>query len=111
MAINIMIPTALRVFAGGVDTVAVSAATVGEALEDVVDTVKAVGKVFGEKADEILEDAVEKVEEVVEVLSKEKKKAPKQKKEAPAAEAPVAETPAETTEAPADTVETDKKDA
>lgn len=71
----------------------------GEALEDVVDTVKAVGKVFGEKADEILEDAVEKVEELVEVLSKEKKKkTPKQKQEKPDAEAPAAgivETPAE----------------
>lgn len=95
----------------------------GEALEDVVDTVKAVGKVLGEKADEMLEDAVEKVEEVVEVLSKEKKKSPKQKKEAPAAEAPVAEAPAtditeqvadETTadvSAAAVEAEEDKKDA
>lgn len=94
----------------------------GEALEDVVDTVKAVGKVFGEKADEILEDAVEKVEELVEVLSKEKKKkTPKQKQEKPDAEAPAAgivETPAEE-ETPATAAEVsaivaeeeDKKDA
>lgn len=59
----------------------------GEAFEDVVDTVKAVGKVLGEKADEMLEDAVEKVEEVVEVLAKEKKKASKKPAEEPAAEA------------------------
>lgn len=90
----------------------------GEALEDVVDTVKAVGKVFGEKADEMLEDAVEKVEEVVEVLSKEKKKASKQKKEeAPAAETPAAEpteeAPVAETEAAvtAPESEADKKDA
>ena len=33
MAVNILIPTALRSFAGGSDSVAVSAATVGEALD------------------------------------------------------------------------------
>lgn len=72
----------------------------GEAFEDVVDTVKAVGKVLGEKADEMLEDAVEKVEEVAEVLTKEKKKAPKKPAETPvvveepvAAEEPVVEEP------------------
>lgn len=94
----------------------------GEALEDVVDTVKAVGKVFGEKADEILEDAVEKVEEVVEVLSKEKKKTPKQKQEKQVAETPAAgivePTAAEEENAPATTEvsatvaeEEDKKEA
>ncbi len=53
----------------------------GEALEDVVDSVKAVGKVLGQKADEMLDEAIEKAEDVVEVLTKDKKKkAPAKKK-------------------------------
>ncbi|MBL7804537.1 MAG: hypothetical protein JNL02_12425 [Saprospiraceae bacterium] len=45
-------------------------AVVGETLEDVVDTAKAVGSVLGEKAGELLEQLAEKADEVLETLSK-----------------------------------------
>ena len=87
---------------------AAAGTVLGEALEDMVDTVKAVGSVLGERAEEMFENAVEKVEDVVEVLSKDKKKAPKAAKEtAPAAEEAAPEAPAaeataeETPETPA----------
>ena len=83
----------------------------GEAFEDVVDTVKAVGKVFGEKADEMLEDAVDKVEEMVEVL-KEKKKAAKKPAETPEAEevaaTPAADAPAAEALTPEDAVSSEE---
>jgi len=69
----------------------------GEAFEDMVDSVKAVGKVLGEKADEMIDEAVEKAEAVVEVLTKDKKKAPRQKK-TPAAETESAAPAADTAE-------------
>lgn len=79
----------------------------GESLEDVLDTVKAVGKVFGQKAGDLLDDAIEKaddllgdvvgkVEEVAENFAEKREKAASARKkaaepEAAAAEAPVVE--------------------
>ncbi len=75
----------------------------GETLEDVVDTVKAVASVVADKAEEALQQAAVVAEEVVEIVTKERPevddKAPAAEETAPAAET-VAEAPAAEEAAP-----------
>ncbi len=56
-------------------------AVVGETLEDVVDTAKAVGSVLGEKAGEMLEQLAEKADEVLETLNKKEESKTEEKTE------------------------------
>lgn len=98
----------------------------GESIEDMMDTVKAVGKVLGkkagdliedavEKADDLIENIVEKVEDAADAIVEKRDKAAKMRKtkdaesEAPETEAPVSEAPS--TESAEAVVEAPAEDA
>lgn len=68
-------------------------AVVGETLEDVVDTAKAVGSVLGDKAGGLLEQLAGKADEIIDTLLKKDEDPPAAREEKPAAGAEAPETP------------------